>query len=833
MFRQFGGKRNCKYVYSILLILQVARSVYCDVFIHHFAVHVEGGHSKASRVARSVGLHNKGQIGSLDDHYLFEIPNRAKRSNSPSLEHDDLLHNHPEVIWHEQQVSIKRVKRDFQNTDTSNPLHFIDPQYKDQWYLHGGATGGFDMNVIPAWKKGFSGKNVVITILDDGIERTHTDLIENYDPYASYDVNNHDNDPLPRYDPSNENRHGTRCAGEVAAAMNNTKCGVGVAFKARIGGVKMLDGEVYDAVEANSLSFNRSHIDIYSASWGPDDDGRVVDGPGKLAKKAFLEGIQKGRGGKGSIFVWASGNGGAAKDSCNCDGYTDSIYTLSISSTSEHGTKPWYLEECSSTLATTYSSGAYNERQITTVDLHNRCTSSHTGTSASAPLAAGLVALMLEANPQLTWRDVQYITMLAANPNPMTDGEWVINGLGRKVSLRYGYGLMDASKMVDLALQWTNVPAQHLCEIRSAVNNVNLDGTKYTTFIKTDGCSGDRKVNYIEHVQAQITLSYHRRGDVVLYLTSPMGTRSKILPRRPNDMNAGAFTNWHFLSVHFWGERPEGTWILDIEDGKRFMGSSAGKLITWSLIIYGTAEKPINLVTTAPQSVPPPSMHITSNISSGSSTQPTRQNCHPECVGGCTGPKPEQCIACKHYRNAFGVCVDHCPDSFYNAGDNCQPCDATCKQCKGPTSTNCLQCPVNKLFVQQQGRCVEACIEGTFQTKEVCLPCSEMCRTCSTAPNNCIACYKDYVKKGHICVKKAESLKKQKLHDRPLEKEVKIIIIVISFFLVIVLLVTGLLYLRFNNMWCWSTKYSKLPCSDNEIAVILTETDFNDEDELT
>lgn len=54
----------------------------------------------------------------------------------------------------------------------------------------------------------------------------------------------------------------------------------------------MLDGEVFDAVEAASLSFNRSHIDIYSASWGPDDDGKVVDGPGKLAKNAFINGIK-------------------------------------------------------------------------------------------------------------------------------------------------------------------------------------------------------------------------------------------------------------------------------------------------------------------------------------------------------------------------------------------------------------------------------------------------------------------------------------------------------------------------------------------------------------
>lgn len=58
-------------------------------------------------------------------------------------------------------------------------------------------------------------------------------------------------------------------------------------------GVRMLDGDVSDAVEAASLSFNRTHIDIYSASWGPDDDGRVVDGPGPLAKKAFITGIEQ------------------------------------------------------------------------------------------------------------------------------------------------------------------------------------------------------------------------------------------------------------------------------------------------------------------------------------------------------------------------------------------------------------------------------------------------------------------------------------------------------------------------------------------------------------
>lgn len=74
--------------------------------------------------------------------------------------------------------------------------------------------------------------------------------------------------------------------------------------------------------------------------------------------------LLQGRNGKGSIFVWASGNGGRDHDNCNCDGYTNSIWTLSISSATENGLVPWYSEACSSTLATTYSSGGTGEKQV-------------------------------------------------------------------------------------------------------------------------------------------------------------------------------------------------------------------------------------------------------------------------------------------------------------------------------------------------------------------------------------------------------------------------------------------------------------------------------------
>ena len=55
----------------------------------------------------------------------------------------------------------------------------------------------------------------------------------------------------------------------------------------------MLDGDVSDYVEAKALSLNSQHVDIYSASWGPEDNGKMLDGPGRLAREAFKQGITR------------------------------------------------------------------------------------------------------------------------------------------------------------------------------------------------------------------------------------------------------------------------------------------------------------------------------------------------------------------------------------------------------------------------------------------------------------------------------------------------------------------------------------------------------------
>jgi len=576
-------------------------------FTDQWAVHIEGGDPVANQIAQRHGFVNLGKI--FGDYYHFQHRKVAKRSLEAGLEQNHQLDSDPDVRWVQQQVVKRRVKRDFIELDAPRPprsprdrferpskragsspkmrslnLYLNDPKWNQMWYLNRGM--GLDMKVEEAWAEGVTGKGTVVTILDDGLEKDHPDLRRNYDPRASYDVNNHDEDPMPRYDLIDSNRHGTRCAGEVAAEGNNSICAVGVAYNAGIGGVRMLDGDVTDAVEARSLSLNPHHIDIYSASWGPDDDGKTVDGPGELATRAFIEGVTKGRNGKGSIFVWASGNGGRDHDNCNCDGYTNSIWTLSISSATENGYVPWYSEACSSTLATTYSSGSSGEKQIVTTDLHHSCTASHTGTSASAPLAAGICALALESNKNLTWRDMQHIVVRTAKPANLKADDWQVNGVGRNVSHSFGYGLMDAAAMVRLARVWNTVTPQQFCEIRAPDSNKLIPAkSKLKIQLSVRDCSG---VNYIEHLQARISLAAVSRGDIQIHLSSPSGTRSTLLALRPHDSSRNGFHSWPFMSVHYWGETPFGVWTLEIHNEGRYLAT----LSEWNVVIYGTKDSP-------------------------------------------------------------------------------------------------------------------------------------------------------------------------------------------------------------------------------------------------
>uniref|UniRef100_A0A674MXZ5 Furin (paired basic amino acid cleaving enzyme) a n=1 Tax=Takifugu rubripes TaxID=31033 RepID=A0A674MXZ5_TAKRU len=662
----------------VLLFSGLGPVVGQKLYTNTWAVHIPGGPEVADQVATKHGFINNGHV--FGDYYHFRHRTVVKRSLSDQRGTQVRLEKDPKVTWAEQQVSKRRRKRDIY-------VEPNDPNFEDQWYLYN--SNHHDLNAKAAWKSGFTGKGVVVSILDDGIEKNHPDLEQNYDPDASYDVNDGDPDPQPRYTQLNDNRHGTRCAGEVAAVANNGVCGVGVAYNAKIGGVRMLDGEVTDMVEAQSLSLNPQHIDIYSASWGPEDDGKTVDGPAKLAKEAFLRGVTEGRGGRGSIFVWASGNGGRERDNCNCDGYTNSIYTLSISSSTQNGNVPWYSEACSSTLATTYSSGNVNEKQIVTTDLKSKCTDSHTGTSASAPLAAGIIALALEANKNLTWRDMQHLVVRTSNPNHLLTNDWKTNGKALKLDHSYGYGLLDAGGIVELARTWSNVGPQRKCVVSMVFEPRNI-GSRLLISKSVDACFGtDSYVTSLEHVQARLTLSYNRRGKLAIHLISPAGTRSTLLHPRFHDFSSEGFNDWAFMTTHSWDENPTGVWRLEIENVAS--ANDYGTLTQFLLVLYGTDSLPSLLLCCV--------FYLSVDLFTfpfaecNSGYYLFEQSCVKECPAG---------FSVGHQPITYTVGNSIAPASV----SACLPCPPPCLTCSSLSPQACLSCPPHSSLDPFSGTCV-------------------------------------------------------------------------------------------------------------------------------
>uniref|UniRef100_A0A6I8SHP8 Proprotein convertase subtilisin/kexin type 5 n=1 Tax=Xenopus tropicalis TaxID=8364 RepID=A0A6I8SHP8_XENTR len=726
--------RRCPLVALTVLLGILIPPCRARMFTNHWAVRIAGGETEANRIASKYGYTNMGQ-----------------------------------VEWIQQQVVKKRIKRDYKPTNTQSTF-FNDPKWPSMWYMHCSENVHHcqsDMNIVGAWKRGYTGKNVVVTILDDGIERNHPDLMQNYDAQASTDINGNDFDPMPRYDASNENKHGTRCAGEVAATANNSHCTVGIAFNAKIGGVRMLDGDVTDMVEAKSLSLNPQHVHIYSASWGPDDDGKTVDGPASLAREAFENGIRTGRRGFGSVYVWASGNGGRSRDHCSCDGYTNSIYTISISSTTESGKKPWYLEECASTLATTYSSGESYDRKVITTDLRQRCTDSHTGTSASAPMAAGIIALALEANPFLTWRDVQHIIVRTSRQRHLNAPDWKTNAAGYKVSHLYGFGLMDAEAMVIEAEKWTTVPAQHICVENTdrQIKTIRPDNVVRSVY-KATGCADNTNhhVVYLEHVVVRVSITHPRRGDLAIYLTSPSGTRSQLLANRLFDHSMEGFKNWEFMTTHCWGERASGDWTLEIYDTPSQLRNfkTPGKLKEWSLVLYGTSVHPYSPRNDVPKVERVRSSPIdepSEDYSMDDYTGP----CDVECSNvGCDGPGPDHCTDCLHFyykaKNNTRICVSDCPAGHYLADKKrCKKCFLHCESCVGSRSDQCTACKPGYYLNEESNSCIINCPEGFYlnENKVLCRKCNENCKSC-TSEQTCTECKPGLSLQGSKCAMSCE-----------------------------------------------------------------------------
>uniref|UniRef100_A0A3P9N2S0 Proprotein convertase subtilisin/kexin type 6-like n=1 Tax=Poecilia reticulata TaxID=8081 RepID=A0A3P9N2S0_POERE len=712
---------------------------HATIYTNDWAIKVRGDPESVKRIAEKYGFTNMGQ-----------------KQLSPSVLITRVTF---QVEWLQQQAVLKRVKRnsrrkhlcghDLVKRHLHLPIH--QSAFKHNMHFSCGCQTG--MNIAAAWRRGYTGKGVVVSVLDGGIEKEHPDLKPNYDPLASCDVNEQDQDPTPKHSKNAADSHGTQCAGTVAASANNSLCTVGVSFRARIGGIRMLGGDVTDIVEAVSLNFRSQYIDIYLASWGPDDDGATLEGPGPLARLALQTAVEtvreRGRHGRGSIFVWASGNGGKAGDHCSCDGYSSSIYTISVSSVSRRGVWPEHLEQCSSTLAAAY--GGEETKRTITLGPQQGCGRTLSGTSLSSSLAAGVIALTLEANPLLTWRDVQHIIVCTSKAHHLVAPDWHYNGAGYKVSHLYGFGLLDAESMAKEAERWKQVPAQHECVEEEAIQIIH-PGSVLTSAYETTGCSSaaSRHVVYVEHVVIRVTITHSRRGDLSITLTSPAGTVSQLLAHRPLDNSTEGFQNWEFMTVHSWGEQAAGEWTLKITDTpsrKRDSSAELGILKNWSLVIYGTAEQPYNMRRRRVRSAEP---SVDSDLTEGYDGP-----CDPECSDdGCDGPGPQQCVTCLHFflkfKNNSRLCVSECPPGFWGDRRRCKRCYSSCASCSGSRSNQCTSCVPGQHLTEGTDTCTTSCGDNYYLDHDLCKKCSENCSKC-TSYSICTECKPGTSLQGNRC----------------------------------------------------------------------------------
>jgi subtilisin family serine protease len=477
--------------------------------------------------------------------YLFTSPSSHHSRNI--VEKRDIAG----VKWAEEQIPIKRYKRGHHKRMIDDPL------YDKQWHLR----------VIESTEGGVqvSGSGVIIGIVDDGLQHAHPELVDRYVANYSWNFNDgNSRDPSPR-DPGDG--HGTSAAAVAVATRLNGHCGQGVAWGAKVAGIRLIAQPVTGATEAEALSFHAEAIRIYSNSWGPADTGYGIDAPSRVVREAlaYFAGVQN------RIYVWASGNGRDNTDSCAFDGYAGNPYVNAIGAIDYDGNQAWYSEGCSNLMAVAPSSGSVG-MGITTADLMgsagydpSECTSNFGGTSSAAPLASGIIALLLEKNPHLSWRDVKHVIALGATQIHPEHESWHTNERGYHHSNVFGFGLLKVPKLLSVLNNYTLLEAAERPQ-QKQVFSPTIRPTKVgsNSFLIN---MTQTNITFIENTILRIALTHPRRGDLVIRLVSPQGTHSVLADRRNDPYANYPSEGWSFSSLHHWGESlADGLWEVQIDD---------------------------------------------------------------------------------------------------------------------------------------------------------------------------------------------------------------------------------------------------------------------------
>jgi subtilisin-like proprotein convertase family protein len=480
-----------------------------------------------------------------------------------------------------QQRSRKLIPADALFLWTSSNTNY-------QWHLHNtgqnNSVVGLDVNIIEAWDS-YLGNGITVSVVDDGLQVAHEDLAANVNSAIDHDWNdNSPDDPTPPLTATDGvfDDHGTSCAGVIAAVANNNLGGSGAAPEASLVGLRILGGDVAPDEEAEALAWRTDIIDISNNSWGAADDGENLSITDPLVSAALANSVSNGRGGKGTIYVWSAGNGAASQDYANFDGFINQPETIGVGSINFQGTTSFYSEAGACVVISAPSDNDDNQPGITTTTLstNGNYTNTFGGTSSAAPLVSGVLALVLEANPNLGWRDVQEVLISSARKVDASNAEWIQNGAGFNFHHSYGAGMIDAGAAIAAAQSHTNLGSRELITVAAPAINQAIPDDNSTGITHTFQVTSDLRA---EHVVLTADIDHAYRGDVRISLTSPDGTES-ILAAESGSSETTGYPNYPFLSVRHWGENPKGTWTLKVSD--TFSGDT-GTLNSATLQIHG------------------------------------------------------------------------------------------------------------------------------------------------------------------------------------------------------------------------------------------------------
>lgn len=492
-----------------------------------------------------------------------------------------------------------------------------DPYLKYQWYIKSlgnivantvnvATVVGNDLHILDVYHSvlgNHDGHNTVIQVVDTGVELKHEDLdvdltnsfnavTKGSDPTATGSVTSDPTSPL-------NTGHGTAVAGIIAAKTNNGLGIRGIVPRAKIAGSNWLEDQSLGELDRVWYSqINDDNITVCNNSWGTyylKDDS---------FERILALGSEQLRYGLGRIYVFAAGNARESHGNANLSYLTNNPYVVTVASLNAEDTYASYSNPGSSILVSAYGGEHYytgptimttslsgesyykdelnGRKGVITVDedTNKSYTYAMNGTSAAAPMVSGSIALVLDACPTLSWRDVRWLIANSATKIDKLNHKWITNAAGLHYNINYGYGKINPLEMIQMCRSQYFEPLPVLQKNKAVFSYNSAIPDNNTTITKVLPFDHDMK---IEWVGLNVDTDHPFSGDLEINLISPMGTKVNIIS--PNEIKfAGYDGGFRFSSVAYIDENAQGKWKVEITDR---LPDDAGVLKGITLEVYG------------------------------------------------------------------------------------------------------------------------------------------------------------------------------------------------------------------------------------------------------